>query len=171
MELCGHFGYEYLVLVPKDKEEIAIQILGEDYDETLAWDKTAENFQSKLQKSPDDIYARFNLAVALYNSGNYAQSVAEFKKVEDQLPFRTLWYQIEPSEAYYELGDYARVFEIIDRILGYHNRVFSELYLIRGQIYLKQGNNNLARQEFEKAVFYNTSMQSATKALNSVNIP
>lgn len=170
LELWEHFGYEYLVLVPKDKEEIAIQILGEDYDETLAWKKTVQLFERELRENPNDIYARFNLSVALYNIGSYEESVKEFEKVEKQLPFRTLWYQIEPIEAYYELGQYDKVFEITDRILGYHNRAFSELYLLRGRIYLKQDKPELAKEEFEKAIFYNTSMQEAVRALGSVNI-
>ena len=167
--LWKQFNYEYLVLVPKDKAQIAQQILGENSDAKTAWRKAAQNAKQELEKNPDDTYARFNLSVALFNSGEYQRSIEEFEKVENQLLFRTLWYQIEPIQAYYELQNYERVFEMTDRILNNYNRAFSELYLIRGKIYLTQGNTIAAKEEFEKAVFYNRNLKSAQEALNSAN--
>lgn len=167
--LWKRFNYEYLVLVPTDKVEIAEQILGEDVDEKTAWIKAIQNSEKELTQKPKDIYTIFNLSVAFYNVGNYQRSVEEFEKVEHQLPFRTLWYQIEPIKAYYELQSYDRVFVITDKILNTYNRAFSELYIIRGNIYLKQGNIEAARQEFEKAVFYNSNLKPAQEALSSLN--
>lgn len=163
------FGYEYLVLVPQDKLHIAKQIVGNDADETVAWTRAVEHAREDVHRSPDDIYSRFNLSVALYYIGEYQQAVNEFEKVERRLPFRTLWYQIEPIQAYYELGDYNRVFETTDRVLNYHNRAFSELYLIRGEIYKKQGNTQKAKQEFKLALRYNVNLKSAVEALDAIH--
>lgn len=162
------YNYEYLVLIPKDKVVVAEQILGEDKDLKTSWTKAAENAKAKLKTSPNDTYAGFNLSIALYNIGDYTGSVKAFEQVESKLTFRTLWYQIEPIEAYYQLGNFARVFEITDRILTTGNRAFSELYIIRGNIYLKQGKKDLAKQEFEKAVLYNKNLKEAIDALKSV---
>ncbi|OGH20741.1 MAG: hypothetical protein A3D74_05445 [Candidatus Levybacteria bacterium RIFCSPHIGHO2_02_FULL_37_13] len=167
-ELWKRFNYEYLVLVPQDKTEIAEQILGEDKDEKTAWRKALRQAQGKLQENPNGIYMTFNLSVALYNIGDYQKSVEEFEKVETLLPFRTLWYQIEPILAYYELGNYDRVFQITDGILNKYNRAFSELYILRGNIYKNQGNIEAARSEFQKAVFYNVNLKPAQEALNSI---
>jgi hypothetical protein len=167
--LWQKFNYEYLVLVPPDKVEIADAILGKEVNEKVAWENAVNNARLQLQQNPNDIYAQFNLSVALYNIGDYHGSVTEFEKVEHQLPFRTLWYQIEPIKAYFELGNYGRVFQITDKILNNHNRAFSELYLIRGEIYRLQGNLEAARSEFEKAVFYNQNLEVAQQALDSLN--
>jgi tetratricopeptide (TPR) repeat protein len=166
--LWNVFENEYLVLVPKDKEQIARAIVGEDMDEKIAWTKTVATARKALAANPDDIYSRFNLSVALYHIGDYKNAVLEYEKVESKLPFRTLWYQIEPIQAYYELGNYPRVFEITDQILNNQNRAFSELYIIRGEIYKKQGNKEAAKKEFEKAVYYNKNLKSAQQALQSV---
>jgi len=166
--LWKKFNYEYLVIIPKAKQKTAGQIIGEDINLKTAWTKAAENFRKTLQDDPNDIDARFNLSVALYNIGDYSGSVREFEKVEAQLPFRTLWYQIEPIQAYFNLGNYQRVFEISDHILNNGNRAYSELYIIRGNIYLKQGNKEAARQEFEKAVIYNENLKAARDALNNL---
>ncbi len=174
--LWEKFNYEYLVLVSSDKVEIVQAILGNDVDEKTAWKKAANNSENEIKINPNpdliganDIHSRFNLSVALYNIGEYQRSVEEFEKVQNDLPFRTLWYQIEPILAYYELGNYNRVFEITDRVLNNYNRAFSELYILRGKIYQKQGNLDLARVEFEKAVFYNVNLKSAQKSLMALN--
>ena len=167
--IWGKFNFEYLVLVPKDKLGIAEVILGEDANEKIAWQKAVDTSSKILSQNPNDATARFNLSVALYHTGEFQKSVNEFEKVENRLPFRTLWYQIEPIQAYFELGNYERVFAITDRILNNYNRAFSELYLIRGEIYLKQGNIAAAKSEFQKAVLYNKNLESAKEALNKVD--
>lgn len=167
-DIWKKFNYEYLVFVPKDKVELTEQILGENADTKTAWQNAVEKSQSVLTQNPDDIYARFNLSVALYNTQDYQRSVEEFEKVENRLPFRTLWYQIEPIKAYFELGNYQRVFSLTDKVLNNYNKAFSELYLIRGEIYKKQGNVEAAKEEFQKAVQYNINLKAAQLALNSI---
>lgn len=159
-KLWQQFNYEYLVLIPNEKLEIAKAILGPDIDPGTAWQKAVDISEKELTLNPDDIYSRFNLSVALYNIGNYQGSTQEFELVENRLPFRTLWYQIEPIEAYFQLGNYKRVFSITDKILKNYNKAFSELYLIRGEIYLKLQNIPSAKAEFDKAVIYNNTFKS-----------
>ena len=130
-----------------------------------AWKKAAKNSQKELLLNQDDVYARFNLSVALYHTGDLQKAVLEFERVENRLPFRTLWYQIEPIQAYFELGNYQRVFNLTDKIFNNQNRAFSELYIIRGEIYQNQRNVEEAKREFEKAVFYNQNLKSAQQLL------
>ena len=166
-EIWKKFNYEYLVLVPKDRVQIANAILGEYTDVKVAWQDAVKNSENQLRSDSNDIYARFNLSVALFNVGDYRRSVEEFEKVQNLLPFRTLWYQIEPIQAYFELGNYDRVFEITNKVLNNYNRAFSELYILRGKIYQKQGKTALVRAEFEKAVFYNGNLAEAQALLES----
>jgi len=168
LNLWKTFNYEYLVLVPQGKEEIAKTIMGEDFDLLSSWKKAVKNTKADLAKNLNDAILRFNLSVALYYAGDYKNSVLEFEKVESKLTFRTLWYQIEPIQAFYELGNYPRVFSITDAILNDHNRAFSELYMIRGEIYEKQGNVEAAKKEFENAIFYNKNLKAAQQLLQSV---
>lgn len=163
------FNYEFLVIVPKDKASVAEQILGEDVDIKTAWTKAAENAKADIKADSNDIYARFNLAIALYYLGDFEGSVKEYEAVQANLPSRTLWYQIEPLLAYYKLGNYTEVLAITSKILSNHNRAYSELYILRGDIYKNQGKLDLAKAEYEKAVFYNVNMASAKEALKSVN--
>jgi tetratricopeptide (TPR) repeat protein len=169
LNLWEKFNYEYLVLVPKDKKEIAEAILGEDIDEKTAFQKSLEFSQSQLRKDPNNIYAKFNESITYYHLGEYQNSVKSFEEVEDKLPFRTLWYQIEPILSYQKLKKYDRVFEITDKILNNQNRAFSELYQIRGEIFQEQGKTEEAKSEFEKAIQYNGNFEKAEQSLKKIS--
>lgn len=167
-EIWRKFNYEYLVLVPREKEELVNMILKDHRDAKKAWSDAVENSEEELRLNPNDITSRFNLSVALANVEEYERAVEEFEKVEDKLSFRTLWYQIEPIHAYYQLKNYDRVFQISERILNNHNRAFSELYILRGKSYLELGQSELAKTEFEKAVLYNRNLNEAKILLESI---
>lgn len=167
-ELWKNNSFEYLVLVPKEKKEIAENILGADRDEQTAWRSALHTAQNQLKENPNDVYARFNSSIAYYHLNDYTSAVKEFEQVEPRLGFRTLWYQTEPIQAYKKLGNYDRVFAKTDQILNNQNRAFSELYIIRGDIYKKQGNLDLAHAEYEKAVYYNQNLKEAKDALASL---
>lgn len=162
------FNFEYLVLVPKNKQYISEAILGENLDLKTSWTKAVQLSKKDLQENPDDIYARFNLSVALYHTGDYQKSVEEFEKVEFKLPFRTLWYQVEPIESYFELENYERVFQITEKVTNNHNLAFTEGYMLRGESYLKLNRKDLAREEFEKAIFYNQNLKEAKQELENL---
>src|SRR3989344_2404231 len=81
-EIWKKFNFEYLVLVPKDRVQIANAILGEYTDVKVAWQDAVKNSENQLRSDSNDIYARFNLSVALFNVGDYRRSVEEFEKVE-----------------------------------------------------------------------------------------
>jgi predicted negative regulator of RcsB-dependent stress response len=55
-------------------------------------------------------------------------------------------------------------------ILEDGNRAFSELYLIRGNIFLTRGEKERAKEEFEKAVQYNSNFIPAKEALQNLSL-
>ena len=167
VDLWRMFNYEYVVLVPTEKEDIARRILGDEVDLKISWEKAVISAKRDLELDPTDIYAKLNLSVALYRTGDLENAVAAFEEVESNLPLRALWYQIEPIQAYFELGSYERVFALTDTIINNQNPSFSELYLIRGNIYKLQGNLEAAQAEFELAYKYNVNMVEAKEALDS----
>jgi tetratricopeptide (TPR) repeat protein len=163
------YNYEYLVLVPRAKQRLAEAILGRDLNPGTAWQDTVRMDRAALAVDPADVTSRFNLSVALYYAGQYRHSVQQFEMVRNQLPARTLWYQIEPIEAYYALGDYQQVFSISAEILNNGDRAFSQLYILRGNIDRKEGNIQAARAEYENAVYYNKNLKAAQDALRSAS--
>lgn len=165
MNLWKPYAYEYLVLIPSGKDDIAKSIIGENIDEQMAWQTAIDNARSVLATDPTDMYARLNLSVGLYHTGDYEGAIREFETVETRLPFRTLWYQIEPIMAYYKSGSYDEALSRIEKILSNQNRAYSELYIIRGKIYENQGKSDEARAEYDKALVYNKNID-INEALN-----
>lgn len=156
-ELWAAFNYEFLVLVPTEKQATAERILGSLGSEQQAWESALGLAEEQLQVNKNDVYAAFNKSVALYYLGRYQESVEAYEQVENRLPSRMLWYQLEPVLAYYRLGDFARVNQIADRILANQNRAYSELYYLKGLIYQQQGLENEATAAFADAERYNQS--------------
>jgi tetratricopeptide (TPR) repeat protein len=158
------FNYEYLVLVPKEKQTAAKAILGKDLKEKNAWENALRMAKQQQVKEPNNFYHRLNQVVALYHLERYQEATLVFEEIERLLPPRALWYQIEPILAYDKLGDQSRVLSMTEQIL-HANRAFSELYQLRGEIFLKRGEIEQARSEFEKALIYNINFKPAKTAL------
>lgn len=162
------FNYDYMVVYSHEQKELVEAILAEEADERVAWENALRRAEKERELDPQNPYPVFNISVAAYHLGDYQRSVASFEEVEAKLPRRMLWYQIEPVQAYQKLGNYERVFAITDRILSRGNRAFSELYLVRGEAYLAQGQRERAREQFELALFYNKNFDSAREAFEGL---
>lgn len=169
LSMWEKFNYEYLVVVPESRSGVAAAILGELIDTQLAWQVAKDSARDRLVTEPTSIYARFNLAIAEYYLGNYLETIQHFEAVESLLPSRTLWYQLEPLLAYQRLGRYDQLMTRIEQILSNGNRAYSELYLIRGQVYLDQAQPEAARREFELALKYKPNYQPAQTALRQIS--
>lgn len=154
LELWEPFNFEFLVLVPSEKVLVVETILGGLSEEESAWKEALALSNQKLDQNPNDLYARFNRAVSLYHLDAYQASVNEFENVQSRLPFRTLWYQIEPILAYYKLGDHDQVLKITQQILENQNRAYSELYQLRGQIFESRGQTELSQEAYALAQQY-----------------
>ena len=161
------FNYAYIIVYSSSQKDLVEAIIGEEMDENISWQNALFRAEKEAELDPENVYPWFNISTAQYHLGNLQSSVEAFEKVENLLPRRMLWYQIEPIQAYQDLKDYDRVFQIVEKILNGGNRAFSEIYLIRGEIYLSQGNSARAKEEFEKAILYNENSKDAKKSLNS----
>lgn len=164
------FNYSYTVVFPEEKMETVLAILGEDLDKKAAYRQALERAKEESELDPESIYPIFNQATSYYHLEEHGRAIEAFASVEKRLPRRMLWYQIEPILAYQKLGEISRVFEISDYLFANGNRAFSELYQIRGEIYLEQGNQASARQEFELALHYNRNFEPANKALKKLDL-
>jgi len=165
MTIWQPFNYLYLPVYPKEKEVVVETILGPENDPEVAYWRAINRAQKEAELDPENVYPLFNLVTSYYHVGRYQESVELFEKIESRLPRRMLWYQIEPLLAYKELGNDERVFQLSDWLFANGNRAFSELYQIRGEIYLKKGNREAAKREFELALEYNRNFEPAQKAL------
>lgn len=118
------FNYAYMIVYTSDQEELVNAILGAELDEKVAWQNALSRAQKESELDQSNVYPWFNMSTSNYHIGNYQASLEAFEKVENKLPRRMLWYQIEPIKAYKESGNYDRVFKITNHILENGNRAF-----------------------------------------------
>lgn len=156
-ELWQAFNFEFLVLVPTEKNEQARTILANLVDESIAWESALRLAEAQKAADSGDAYAQFNAVVALTHLGRYEEAIVQYEQVEDALPKRMLWYQIEPVLAYFRVGKYDEVLEISQEIFNSQNRAYSELHWLRGQIFSQRGETQAAAESFALAERYNTS--------------
>jgi tetratricopeptide (TPR) repeat protein len=168
-KLWQPFNYSYLLLVPKDKQSLVESILGEELDPKTAWKNAELRAREELDANPGSYKSGFNVVTALFYQGDYAGSLREFEKVSSRLPMHTMWYQMEPIQAYYNIGNYDKVFSLSNKIFADGNKGYSELYMLRGQAYEAKGELSLAKVEFEKALLYNKNLEPAIEALARVS--
>jgi tetratricopeptide (TPR) repeat protein len=162
------FNYAYIIVYTPDQQELVEAIIDEEMKEDVAWSNALERAKREAELDEGNAYPVFNMSTAYYHLSDYKASVEAFEKVEAKLPRRMLWYQIEPILSYQALGNYDRVFQVTASILENGNRAFSELYQIRGEIYLQQGDKGKAREQFELALKYNSNYSPASDALQSL---
>ncbi len=153
-QLWKPFHNEYVVFATPEKKTKLESILGANLNEFAAWKEAVVKAGTP-----------FALSVALYHLGDYQGSVDAFKKAEPALTKHALWYHIEPIKSLYELGEYEKVFSLADQIFKDGNVAYTELYVVLGKSYLKQGNTTAARIAFETALRYNKNFKSAQEAL------
>jgi tetratricopeptide (TPR) repeat protein len=128
LSLWQPFNYEFLIAVPKEKDELARSILKEYGDEKTAWQHAYDTAHDEADKNPNDFYPVFNQSIALFYLKDYEKSIQLFESVQNRLPARMLWYQTEPAEAYLQTKQYDKLFQLTDQMLV-NNRAFSEIYL------------------------------------------
>ncbi len=162
------FNYAYIIVYTPDQADLVAAIIGNEMDEGVDWQNALTRAHKEAALDSYNVYPVFNLSTAYYQLGDYQNSVNSFEKVENRLPKRMMWYQIEPIQAYFELGNYDRVFAISQNILENGNRAYSELYQIMGEIYLAQGNSQKAKEQFELALTYNQNYTLAQESLQSL---
>ncbi len=155
--LWQEFNYEFMVLVPKQKQSAVENILGELVNKPQAWQQALELANQQVNNNPNATYAQFNRLRANYYLGNYQQTVDIYEQIKNDLPRRMLWYQFEPILAYYQLEDYSQVLNLSQQVFDSQNKAFSELHYLRGKIFEQRGKQEKAQEEYQLAEKYNSS--------------
>lgn len=159
------FNYNYIALYRPEEEAAVQEIIGQDMDDAYMWQQSLIRVQTLLNTEPEDAFLWFNLGT-IYNAlGQYDKAAAAYDQARNiGLPWRMLWYQFGPYEAYYEVGRYEDVILLADTTLN-DRPYFEESYYYKGLALAAMGNTNEAQDNFEKAVRFNPNYAPAVEAL------
>ena len=161
-------NHNYLVLYEPEDESQIQAILGQQWDTTFNAEWTLARAQANLYTANPDAFDNFNMGTALVALGEYERALQAFGVAERMgLPWRMLWYQFGPFEAYLQTGNYAEVRRRTQEVLTGNSQV-EEMYYYLACAYVAEGNQEQARINLEAAIWRNPYYTAASDLLAQV---
>ncbi len=151
----SHFNHNYIALFQSDQAATFATIIGDDMDDQQMWQRALIDVQTATAVTPDNAFNWFNLGT-IYNAlGDHKAAATAFDQARAiGLPWRMLWYQFGPYEAYYQTGRYEDVILLADTTLK-DRPYFEESFYYKGLALAAQGDEAAAQEMFEKAAAFN----------------
>ena len=155
----------YVVLYPAERAATVRALLGKDLDDAGMWQRSLERAREHLSAHPDNAFAWFTLGTNLLHNALPAEAAEAYDRARlIGLPFRMLWYQFGPLQAYYEVGRYEEVVALADATLKWTSDV-EELHYWRGRALLALGDAPGGRAALETALAKRPGYPEAAAAL------
>ncbi len=165
------FNHTYIVLYTDAQAATVKQILGDNADDATMYAHARDAAQRAIAANDGDAYAWFNQGSSLVALGKYDDAARSFDRARVlKLPWRMLWYQFGPYEAYYHSGRYTEVIALANATLANSPGLEESLYY-RGMAQLALGQKDAARDSFQKAVESNARYAPAQAALKQLGSP
>ncbi len=159
------FNRLYIVIYPEAQSARVRAILADTLDDRAMYAEAAERARSEIQANPKDAFAQFNLGTSLVGLRRYSEAAPAFDRARTLgLPWRMLWYQFGPYEAYLHVGRYSEVVSLADSLLRVTDDL-EESHYYKGLALRSQGRPDDAQREFHAALRYNKNYADAQRAL------
>jgi hypothetical protein len=175
------FNYIYVVLYPPDQEAQVMDILG-PHAET-AWDYQAAAEKALAETASlqgrDLFFAWYNRGTNLAAMGDYIGAAGAYDQAfalygsipERERPWRMLWYQVGPYQAYYHSGRYQDVINLADQTLTFLSApVLEETYYWRGLARESLGDLEGAIRDLRQAAEINPTSTDVLEQLRRLDV-
>lgn len=159
------FNRTYLLIYTDTQAPVVASIFGDALNQTVMWQRAAQETQALVQQTPNDPFVWFNLGSDLTALGDYqgaAQAYDQARRLG--LPWRMLWYQYGPFQAYSMVGRAQDVLTLADATLATTQNI-EELHYWRGQALAALGNPAEAQRAWQQALTLNPDYRPAGEAL------
>lgn len=164
-----HFNRNYLVVYRPEQADLVASIIGEEMDDQIMWQNARETAQREAALQPDNPFYWFNLGTSNNALGHYEQAAAAFDQARTiGLPWRMLWYQFGPFEAYYEIGRYEDVILLADVTLD-DRPYFEESFYYKGLAQAALGDVAASRTSLQNAINFNPNYEAPILALEQLD--
>ncbi|MCA9883650.1 MAG: tetratricopeptide repeat protein [Anaerolineae bacterium] len=149
------FNRDYLVIYKMEDEPLLQTVLGEQWDPQFNAIWTLSQAQAELDGPTPDSFALFNRGWAYLQLEEYEQAAASFDEaIGVGLPWRMMWYEFGPFEAYLAMGRYDDVINLVYQTLQTTDGV-EEMYYYIAQAYAGKGDIDRAIANLEAALYRN----------------
>lgn len=168
-----HFNRTFIVIYEPSRESLVRDILGDLADPKKAAERAYEVAQTEAKANPENPFVWFNMGTALVELDDYeraATAFAQSTRAGSGVPWRMLWYQFGPYEAYYSIGHYDDVLSLATTNLANGGEYIEETYYWQGRALAALGRPQEAATSFRAAVRRNPRFQAAEQALSELDL-
>lgn len=165
------FNRTFVVIYDPTREGLLMSLLGDNHATLESSQEHAfEVAQEEARQNPRDAFAYFNMGSALVALGRYQEAARAYdiSFSLEQIPWRMMWYQFGPFEAYYEMERYDDVLIYVESNLSNGGEYVEETYYWQGRALAAQGQTNAARSAYREALRRNYLFEDAQIALNAL---
>ncbi len=163
------FNRNFIVLFQERDEDRLNALLGERADPMLAAEIALQIAQNESRSDPQNGFLWFNMGTALTSLERYEEAALAFDQSRRfTLPWRMMWYQFAPYEAYFNVGRYDDVSSLVSANLNNGGRYIEETYYWQGRVYAAQDKVEDARRSFNQALQINPLYTLAKEALDEL---
>jgi hypothetical protein len=164
------FNRTYLIIYRADQANLVNSVMGDELDDRFMYGRALEVALSEQKAAPQNAFAWFNVGTNHTALGHYLEAAAAYDQARRLgLPFRMLWYQFGPFEAYLAVGRYQDVIDLATANLEMvGNQEESWYYLGRARQAL--GNLDAARQCYAQALEYHPGFPPVLEALADLGL-
>jgi hypothetical protein len=173
------FNRTFVVVFPADRAgDVQAVLLGYD-DPAYGVGRSLEIARTEVSRDSADKWAWFNMGTSYANRGEYSNAAIAFDQALSLgLPFRALWYQFGPYEAYFKIGRYTDVIALAASVLDVTPYV-EEAHYWQALAHAAQGEVQDARRALEQVIALNPNFfvgelarfQPAPDAYAPVSLP
>lgn len=158
----------YLVVYPPEQEPIVAAIIGEQLDDDFMWQAALDEARRRVDERPEDAFAWFTLGTNLLGNGLSFDAAEAYDRARViGLPFRMMWYQFGPFEAYFDTSRLDEVLALADATIAI-TPMGEELHYWRGRALAGLGDLAGARAALETALAQRPDFPEAAAALRTL---
>lgn len=163
-----HFDRAYILLFTLDRESDARAVLGPYVDPVYAAQSALDTAKKEASVNQSDAWAWFNAGTSAAKLGQYKDAAIYFDQaIRIGLPWRMLWYQFGPYEAYYNIGRFQDVITLANNTQATTEYV-EETYYWRGMAEAALGQRDAALNDFNQAIAFNHNFAAAQTSKTQV---
>jgi tetratricopeptide (TPR) repeat protein len=180
MQFWRHFDYVYVVIFPPERVAEVNAILGSNADPQANF-QNATNLaltEANSLSGREQFFAWFNVGSNLVYLQDYANAAQAYDNAfslypalpEKERPWRLLWYQDGPYNAYYQTGRYQDVINLAhSTLINVDKPVLEETYYWRGMAKAALGDRAGAIEDLTRAYTLNPNSTPAGGELQKLS--
>ena len=118
------------VVIFEDSDLAAVDaLLGPIGDDQTMWQASVDRARAEIERNEADAFTWFNLGTGLTALGQFMDASAAYDRAQQLgLPWRMLWYQFGPFEAYFHVGRHQDVINLMESTLSPEVQIEELLY-------------------------------------------